>query len=396
MIMEDSEMAKEKSTINKQETVSTAEETNLTAMKIKQSRLSQTACPALTIEDALAIPRAIKDNFAGHATPPLLVAEACTVSPTSSNWRTLTGASIAYGLTDGGYNSKEIALTPLGERIVAPRIEGDDEKALKEAVMKPTLLADFYRQFNNNKLPRKEIAYNILRSKGVPSEKIESTWNFLRTNATLAKMLKVISGNEYIYINMGDTATADPIPQDSRIKVDQESNEDTLPNGVLEKMDIAHPDYTPQHIPTKKDKPHIFISHGRNNSIIIGQLKELLAYGQMEPIVSVERETTAIPVPDKVFDDMRNCDAGIIHIDLEEVPFGDGDQKFSRLNENVLIEIGAAIALYSKRVILLCKKGTSLPSNLQGLYRCEYESTQLDYVATMKLLKTMQELREMM
>ena len=130
--------------------------------------------------------------------------------------------------------------------------------------------------------------------------------------------------------------------------------------------------------------------------MIVGQLKELLTYGQMEPVVSIERETTAIPVPDKVFDDMRNCDAGIIHIDLEEVPIGDGNQTYRHLNENVLIEIGAAIALYGKRVILLCKKGTLLPSNLQGLYRCEYEGNQLDYASTMKLLKTMQELRTMM
>ncbi|BCV23385.1 TIR domain-containing protein [Gelria sp. Kuro-4] len=388
-------MAKVKSMTDKQENIPMTQNIIATAKKPKQSRLSQTICPNLSIEDALAIPRAIKDNFAGQATAPLLVAEACGVSPTSSKWRTLTGAAIAYGLTNGGYNSKEISLTPLGERIVAPRVEGDDEKALKEAIMKPTLLADFYRQFDNNKLPRKDIVYNILRSKGVPEERLESTWDILRANATAAKVLRVISGNEYIYVNMESSSSAEPVSQISRIEVDQVPPKN-ISNDVLEKMNITPPDYAPQPIPIKKEKPHIFISHGKNNTIIIGQLKELLAYGQMEPIVSVERETTAIPVPDKVFDDMRNCDAGIIHIDLEEVPFGDGDQKYSRLNENVLIEIGAAIALYGKRVILLCKKGTLLPSNLQGLYRCEYEGTQLDYAATMKLLKTMQELRDMM
>ena len=62
-----------------------------------------------------------------------------------------------------------------------------------------------------------------------------------------------------------------------------------------------------------------------------------------------------------------------------------------RLNENVLIEISAAIALYRKRFVLLVEKGVKLPSNLQGLYRCEYEGDQLDYAATMKLLKTFNE-----
>lgn len=68
----------------------------------------------------------------------------------------------------------------------------------------------------------------------------------------------------------------------------------------------------------------------------------------------------------------------------------------SKLNENVLIEIGAAMALYGKKIIILCQQGTQLPSNLQGLYRCEYAGDQLDYASTMKLLKTLQELRKLM
>ena len=161
-------------------------------------------------------------------------------------------------------------------------------------------------------------------------------------------------------------------------------------------MSIAIPTCTDKPIATEKRKPNVFISHGKNNTVIVGQLKELLTYGQMEPVISIERETTAIPVPDKVFDDMRSCDAGIIHIDFENVPLNNNEETYERINENVLIEIGAAIALYAKRVILLCKKGTTLPSNLQGLYRCEYEGNQLDYNSTMKLLKTIQELRELM
>lgn len=380
-------MSKEKTT------VTTSETTNISPSK-KQIRLSQSKCPSVPIEDVLIIPQAIKDNFAGQAAAPLLLAEACNISPTSSNWRTLTGAAVAYGLTSGGYNSKSISLTTLGERIVAPLKEGDDKVALKEAVLLPSLLAEFYKQFNNNKLPRTDIAYNILTSKGVPKDKVEATWNILRSNAQKAQILRVISGNEYIFIdNSVSTETSED--EEENISNPTEMNE-SIPAEILAKMNIKTPTAVAEPIPAKRDKPNIFISHGKNNTIIVGQLKELLAYGQMEPIVSIERETTAIPVPDKVFDDMRNCDAGIIHIDLEEIPFGDGEQKFSHLNENVLIEIGAAIALYDKRVILLCKKGTPLPSNLQGLYRCEYEGNQLDYSSTMKLLKTMQELREMM
>ena len=57
------------------------------------------------------------------------------------------------------------------------------------------------------------------------------------------------------------------------------------------------------------------------------------------------------------------------------------------LNANVLIEIGAAMALFGRKFILLVEKGVTLPSNLQGLYEVRFEGSKLDYEATMKLLK---------
>jgi hypothetical protein len=60
----------------------------------------------------------------------------------------------------------------------------------------------------------------------------------------------------------------------------------------------------------------------------------------------------------------------------------------------VLIEIGAAIALYDKKFVLLCERSLKLPSNLQGLYRCNYDGKELTYDATMKLLKAFNEFRQ--
>ena len=51
------------------------------------------------------------------------------------------------------------------------------------------------------------------------------------------------------------------------------------------------------------------------------------------------------------------------------------------------------MALYGKKVILLVEKGVQLPSNLQGLYRCDFAGDQLDYDSTMKLLKTFNQFR---
>ena len=189
------------------------------------------------------------------------------------------------------------------------------------------------------------------------------------------------------------TTTAETQVFASSIKEEDDNIE--IPEELAAKMNILKPEPAIPYISEAPAIPRVFISHGKNSRVIIGQLKELLTYGQMESIVSVEKETTAISVPDKVFDDMRSCNAGIIHV-CPEISTDFENHTVSKLNENVLIEIGAAMALYGKRIIILCQQGTQLPSNLQGLYRCEYVGDQLDYASTMKLLKTLQELRKMM
>src|SRR5262249_19565022 len=100
----------------------------------RRSYLQQSMLPKRKLRDAMAIAQAIVDNFGGRAAPHQ-VAMAVDSSPTSSSWRELTGAAIAYGLTEGGYNSSQITLTELGRRCVAPTAEGDDVKARTEAAL---------------------------------------------------------------------------------------------------------------------------------------------------------------------------------------------------------------------------------------------------------------------
>lgn len=138
----------------------------------------------------------------------------------------------------------------------------------------------------------------------------------------------------------------------------------------------------------------VFITHGKNRKIV-DQLKEIVTFGKLTPIVAEEHETLSKPIPDKVMDDMRSCDAAIIHVASEQVLLDDEGKPHHRINENVLIEIGAAMALYKHNgrynFILLIERGVQLPSNLQGLYECRYEGDKLDMEATMKLLRAFNE-----
>jgi len=107
----------------------------------------------------------------------------------------------------------------------------------------------------------------------------------------------------------------------------------------------------------------------------------------------MSRPDTDSTVPDKVMNDMRSSGAAIIHVE-DEVRLLDGSaNEHIVLNPNVLIEIGAAMALFGRRFILFVKEGITLPTNLQGLYEVRYKGETLDGEATIKLLEAINDIK---
>ncbi|MCJ7577957.1 MAG: nucleotide-binding protein [candidate division Zixibacteria bacterium] len=137
-------------------------------------------------------------------------------------------------------------------------------------------------------------------------------------------------------------------------------------------------------------KPRVFISHGRNMEIV-DQITMMLDLAELEYEIAVKEETPAIPVPEKVLSSMKRCNSAIICVTADEdEKLPDGTYK---INQNVLIEIGAAFVLYDKKVILLWDKRLPVPSNLQGLYRCEFSGVELSWSIGMKIMKAIRDFK---
>ena len=348
------------------------------AAVFRRSYVSQTDVPRLTVDEALRVAHAIADNYAKQPTKPLRVAEALRMAPTTGGFRNLTSASMAYGLTDGTAWASEIALTDLGRRIVTPTEEGDDVAAKLEAVMRPRVIREFLRKYDGSKFPPDHIAVNVLTELGVPKDAAPRALAIIRRNAEDLRLLRGIKGQSYVdlqgarapEVDIGEPAeTRDAIKE---VAADRSRNSRTDEEPTL-----------PSSLTTNR---RVFITHGRNQQIV-EQLKELLTFGNFEPVDAIEKETVAKPVPDKVLDAMRSCGAAIVHVGAEQKLLDQAGSEVPMLNANVLIEIGAAMALFGRKFILLVEKGVTLPSNLQGLYEVRFEGSKLDYEATMKLLK---------
>jgi hypothetical protein len=137
----------------------------------KRAYFKQSDFPQTSLQQAQTIASALLDNYAGDSASPPDVALALDTSPTSSAWASLAGASVAYGLTDGGVNANLMKLTPLGKRLVAPEEEGEDLSARREAVLKPRIAREFFEKYRRAKLPNETIAVNVLKSLGLPAER---------------------------------------------------------------------------------------------------------------------------------------------------------------------------------------------------------------------------------
>jgi hypothetical protein len=158
--------------------VAPAAATTPAAKPVKQ-RLLQEDVPSYSLDQALRVARAIADNYGYKPSKPVNVAGAMGMTHTSGPFRSITGASVAYGLTTGAAQAPEIGITPLGMRIVRPTTVGDDVAAKREALLRPNVVGEFLRDYDGATLPPESIAKNVLESKGVPTDRLDSVLDLI-------------------------------------------------------------------------------------------------------------------------------------------------------------------------------------------------------------------------
>jgi hypothetical protein len=358
-----------------------------------RSYVSQTDIPGLPLEKALKIATTIGENYGYKPSTPLQVAKALEVAPTTGGFKMLTGASIAYGLTTGGYNAENISITPLGLRIVRPTSEGDDLAAKREALLKPRIIREFLTKYDRAPVPKDAIGQNVLMEMGVPQDRTTEVLKLILDGAESVGFLQTIKDRKYIEI--GDTN----IPLEAASTQEPADHSEDPAEAVRTSVPLQTPIPKPpvQTLPSpglnEGRTRKVFITHGKNKAFI-DPIKKLLTFGELEAVVADEKQTVSQPVPEKVMEDMRACGAAIIHVEDEKRLMDKEAKEHVVLNENVLIEIGAAMALYGRRFILVVKDGVQLPSNLQGLYEVRYEGTALDGNATIKLLEAINDMKK--
>ena len=354
--------------------------------EIKKKKAGSRVYPKFTLNAALKIAESIRDNNNLQPFDRITLAKSLDNSPSSSSFRQLITASTSYGLTKGSYAAEKITLTPLGTSIVSPTTDDEQSESVKKALFNVNFFKKFYSKFNNGKIPRKDLLLNTLhREFDIPVSSTEQCYNILIKNAKELGLITMIKEAEYIQLNKISTSIkGKKLPTDI-------PEIDKGPLGTDEDSVDITPPYDSTDSQDQQFRPKVFIGHSKNKKIL-NQLKDILEFGQFDYVVAEETETSAIPISEKVFGLMKDCNCAIINLSADEQ---EKDGESFRINQNVLTEIGAAFLKYNKKVILLTDKRlvVTLPSNIQGLVRCDYEGNELSFNTAMKLQKSLTNFR---
>jgi len=344
--------------------------------------------PRNSLTDAIRVAKSIWNDNAGRPFPLGDIATKLNYSPTSGNFRDLIRSAERYGLTEGTWvqdTTKPIALSALGMSIVAPKVDEDPNAYIRKALETPEVFKEFLNSINGRVIPPEDSCKNsLIRDHHILKEDANVCYAVLMKNIQELNLSQPnTQGTPYLRLDkLSATLPTLPITEESE-KIEGNMEQ------IVESEESEKP--TSKETIQTKSIPRVFISHSKNKKIL-DQLKEMLKFGEFEYRIAEEKETTAIPISEKVFGLMRECNCAIINISADD-EMKQADESY-RINENVLIEIGGAFIHYDKRVILLVDKRLTLPSNLQGLYRCEYEGDELSWTVAMKLQKALAEFKE--
>jgi hypothetical protein len=160
--------------------------------------------PRETLERALMVPRALKENNGGNPWPPADVATSIGLSHTNSDFFYLAASSRDFGLTEGGRDSKLITLTEAGRDVVYAPGKIEERAALIKALLRVEIFRKVLDYYKGANLPEMQYLGNTLvREFGLDESLHEEFSKLFRENCT--------------FLNIGSGFTSEDPLRDSQL-----------------------------------------------------------------------------------------------------------------------------------------------------------------------------------
>jgi hypothetical protein len=139
------------------------------------------------------------------------------------------------------------------------------------------------------------------------------------------------------------------------------------------------------------EKTCVYVSYSENQKLT-EQIMTMLEVDKFPYKLGIKSPDIKAPLGEDVPATMKKCNSGIIFAAPDEnVLLPNGQYAMSAAS---LIELGAAMALFGKNVVLLCDDRVALPQSIQHMDHFEFSGSELSWNAGVSLMKTVSKFRE--
>ncbi|MHB8717752.1 MAG: TIR domain-containing protein [Candidatus Dormibacteria bacterium] len=326
----------------------------------------------------------------------ILLAGALDMGAASSDYRDLIAAANKFGLISGNYNSENLSLTDLGDRLTAADSEEARLSAMREAMERVALFKKMLDHYNNGRLPSPTVLKGALEQPpfNVPSEwSAEAAKIFEETGRLTGVVRAMKGGTPYVVREAGppvrDEASGHDVADD--VATDGGVEEATTGTTAVAAETPSAPATPAAATPAPASSRQFFIAHGKDKDAL-AQLQTFLRDLDVPYVVAEEEPNAGRPISQKIADLMRSCSAGIfIFSGDEEVTDAKGDL-VRRPRPNVVYELGAASFQYGQRIVVFKEQGVEFPTDFRDLGYIEYEKGRLG-AKSMELLRELIKLK---
>ena len=339
--------------------------------------------PKHLLEATLPLAQKIQDEMGGKPMNRLLLADALGLSPSSSNYRDLLSSGFKYGLTDGTEKADNISLTALGAAATQQTDSTARLRAMRQAVLTPTVFGKVFRDYANKKLPSTDMLPKILKAQyAVPEELTGECAGHIAANGRFVDIVRDIGGSPHILL---DAELSTPSSTQEPIESPIESDEIQPPTILTTPLGGPVVESSPKERQSVSGPKPIFVGHGKNKGPL-QQLQGLLSTFQIPHKVVVDEANLGRPISQKVKDTIEECGSAILIFTRDEKFFDEGGKEVWKPSENVIHELGATSFSYGDRIVIFKEKGLHFPTNFQSIGYIEFEPGELT-ARTADLLK---------
>jgi predicted nucleotide-binding protein len=246
-------------------------------------------------------------------------------------------------------------------------MEGEDLTAKREAALKPRILGEFIRQYDNSPLPRREIGLNVLVDMGVPKERVESVYSMILDTAASVGFIREIKNKQFIDLSGVQFGSKDEPASEEGEKDEQ--------GEMPRRSTVTGSEGEP--VRGKELGKGIFVAHGKNKKPL-EQLKRILDQFKVPYKVAIEEPNLGRPISEKIKQIMQSCNCAILIFTADEEFFDKDGKSIWRPSENVVYELGASGYLYESSIVILKEDVVEFPSNFRDIGYISFSKDQLE------------------